>query len=83
MILGYKKGEHLACCDRCGELYYGSQLRADGLRPTLLVCKRCWWRRHPNEEPIIPPLELPVPNPRHFRDSDDDDPITYDDLRNM
>jgi hypothetical protein len=44
---GYRSGDWLYTCQRCGFTYYASQVRQEwtGLR----VCASCWDPRHPQE----------------------------------
>lgn len=37
----------IAICDRCGLKYKYTELRADGAKPTMRVCSRCWDGNHP------------------------------------
>lgn len=45
--VSYHMGDWLAACDRCGQTFRASRMRAEwtGLR----VCRSCWEPRHPQE----------------------------------
>lgn len=38
-------------CENCGFTYYKDELRMDGERPGLLVCKECWDKKQPEPQP--------------------------------
>ena len=45
--MGYKPGDYLAVCDRCGIHYHGSELRMEWTG--LFVCGGCFNVRHPQD----------------------------------
>lgn len=47
VVRPYKKGDHLAICDECGQRFYASELqkRWDGA----MVCSVDWEPRHPQD----------------------------------
>jgi hypothetical protein len=59
----YKNGDWVACCDRCREKMYASMLKRDGHLPNLMVCARCWDRKHPNDTPTKLPVDEHKPLP--------------------
>ena len=50
---GYAKGYRaIGECQQCGFKFMLSQLRSDGQKPNLLVCRTCWDRKNEAEYPI-------------------------------
>ena len=63
---GWRKGDYLAICDRCGFKYLRSRMRMEW--ENWLVCLNCWEPRHPQD--ITPPSRVDVqwvPEPRDRR----------------
>lgn len=65
MITTYKPFVHNFICDVCREKRYSTEKRRDGANPGLIVCKRCYRRKHPNETiPKLPNDLKPVKDAR-------------------
>ena len=43
----YRKGDHLAVCDICGQTFYASKMKMQW--DNLFVCKEDWSPRHPQD----------------------------------
>lgn len=81
--MGYKAGDYLVICDRCGLQYYASECRMTW--DNLFVCADdCWEPKHPHYSDPKPKGEkqsVPVYRPEPEEDFiDPADPITSEDL---
>lgn len=79
--MGYKPGDYLVICDRCGLRYFASECKMEW--NNLFVCiETCYEAKHPqftDPKPLHERQTVPVKRPEK-EDNFLDSPVTGDDL---